>query len=252
MFDDGRRIHNNITNKISLKLQSCDLDFNTSISLLKSLKSFVESMCDNFDNYEVLGKQKSNCEEYEQKQKRLRRQNVRLNPLDYAKDENVQLTGAEKFRVECYIPVIDQIVASLIQRIAAYEKTVSYFGFLRNLPNLSFQEVRKHASKVIELYKDDLEESLITELIQFKEFIKDFITNNEKNEDTKLYFEAKMFKLIVEKDLQDIFPNICILLKIYLVLMTTNSTSERSFSKLKLINRLRASMLQDRPTVFLL
>ena len=60
-------------------------------------------------------------------------------------------------------------------------------------------------------------------------------------------FEAKMFKLIVEKDLQDIFPNICILLKMYLVLMTTNCASERSFSMLKLIkNRLRASMLQDR------
>ena len=56
-----------------------------------------------------------------------------------------------------------------------------------------------------------------------------------------------MYKLIVQKNLQELFPNTCILLKMYLILMTTNCTSERSFSKLKLIkDRLRASMSQNR------
>ena len=55
------------------------------------------------------------------------------------------------------------------------------------------------------------------ELIQFKELIQDFITNNEnENEDKKLCFEAKMFKLMVEKGLHNIFPNIYILLKLIL------------------------------------
>ena len=48
-----------------------------------------------------------------------------------------------------------------------------------------------------------------------------------------------MYQLIIEKDLQDIFPN-TLLLKMYLVVMT----SERFFSKLKLIfSRLRASVI---------
>ena len=56
-----------------------------------------------------------------------------------------------------------------------------------------------------------------------------------------------MFKLIIEKQLLEVFPNVYTLLKIYLVLMSTNYSSERSFLKLKLIeSRLRSSMTQDK------
>ena len=43
-------------NKTSQKLQSYDIDLNTSIELLKSLRSYVESLRNNFNNYETLGK----------------------------------------------------------------------------------------------------------------------------------------------------------------------------------------------------
>ena len=237
----------NAVNKISLKLQSCDSDLNTSIGLLITLKLYVESIRENFENYETVGKEKSDSQVYELNQKRTRRQNLRLNPLDYGKEKNTEFTDFQKFRVECYLPVIDQIITSLTQRIAAYEKVENYFGFLRKLDNLSPQEIKEHSLKLIEVYEDDLEENLTKELVQFKEFTKVFIINDiSRSEEEKTCFEYKMYQLIIEKDLQETFPNIKILLKIYLTLMTTNCTSERSFSKLKLIkNRLRASMTQD-------
>lgn len=43
-------------NKTSIKLQSCDSDLNTSIALLKSLKSFIELFREKFDYYEAIGK----------------------------------------------------------------------------------------------------------------------------------------------------------------------------------------------------
>ena len=56
-----------------------------------------------------------------------------------------------------------------------------------------------------------------------------------------------MYKLIIDKGMQDSFPNVAIALRIYLVLMVTNCSAERSFSKLKLIeSRLRTSMTQER------
>ena len=56
-----------------------------------------------------------------------------------------------------------------------------------------------------------------------------------------------MYRLIIEKDVQDTIPNIEIALRIYLILMVSNCSGERSFSKLKLIeNRLRTSMKQGR------
>ena len=52
--------------------------------------------------------------------------------------------------------------------------------------------------------------------------------------------------ILCHKDVQDTFHNIEIALWIYLILMFSNCSGERSFSKLKLIeNRLRTTMKQE-------
>lgn len=90
----------------------------------------------------------------------------------------------------------------------------------------------------------------MSEIFQFKEFVKDFIVSRSdfgEEEEEAVCFKFKMYKLIIKEKLTDAFPNISVLLSIYLTLMTTNCTCERSFSNLKLIrNRLRALMVQDR------
>ena len=54
-----------------------------------------------------------------------------------------------------------------------------------------------------------------------------------------------LYKLIIDKGVQGIFPDVAIALKMYLVLMVTNCSAEYSFTKLKQIeNRLRTSMTQ--------
>jgi len=56
-----------------------------------------------------------------------------------------------------------------------------------------------------------------------------------------------MYKILINKEVKDCFPNVEIVLCIYLVIIITNSSSERSFSNLKCIkNRLRTSMDGDR------
>ena len=59
--------------------------------------------------------------------------------------------------------------------------------------------------------------------------------------------ELIIYRLLVEKKLQALFPNIEIAYRIYLTLMVTNCSGERSFSALKRIkNALRSSMTQMR------
>ena len=66
----------------------------------------------------------------------------------------------------------------------------------------------------------------------------------DKTSNLKVLF---MCNLIIENQLKDSFPNVEIILRIYLVLMITNCSAERSFSKLKLLkNRLRTSTSQER------
>ena len=80
-------------------------------------------------------------------------------------------------------------------------------------------------------------------MIQFSHLSKSF-AHEQMNETSKELF---LYRLITTKGLEDTFPNVEIALRIYLVLLVSNCSSERSFSKLKLIkNRLRTSMLEDR------
>jgi len=46
--------------------------------------------------------------------------------------------------------------------------------------------------------------------------------------------EQFLYKLIIDKGVHDTVPNVVIVLRMYLVLMVTNCSAERSFSKLKL------------------
>jgi len=56
-----------------------------------------------------------------------------------------------------------------------------------------------------------------------------------------------LYKLIIDKGVQDTFPNVAIALRMYLVLVVTNCSAERSFSKLKQTeNRFRTSMTRGR------
>ena len=59
--------------------------------------------------------------------------------------------------------------------------------------------------------------------------------------------ELRMYRLLVAKNLETVFPNTIIAFRIYLSLMILNCSGGRSFSKLKLIkNQLRSCMMQKR------
>ena len=93
-------------------------------------------------------------------------------------------------------------------------------------------------------YPDDLEDNLGEELVQFSALLK---TNLAASMDTKKSQEANFYALIKEHNLEATFPNVEIFLRIYLSLMVTNCSGERSFSKLKRIkNEQRTSMNQGR------
>ena len=88
-------------------LQDPKLDLNRSVGRLKSLRSFVDSKRNSFDEYEAKGKIKSGTAEYAQTHTRLRRRSVRMIPLDYAQAQEAELTPRENFRLQNFLPVID-------------------------------------------------------------------------------------------------------------------------------------------------
>ena len=120
------------------------------------------------------------------------------------------------------------------------------FGILRQLKSITEEEILKRTPNIVSSYQEDLEESLGDELMQFTELLKTNVAaaiSNEKHEALELQF----YKLIMEHSLESCFPNVEIVLRIYLSLMITNCSGERSFSTLKRIkSELRNMMGQDR------
>ena len=113
---------------------------------------------------------------------------------------------------------------------------------------MSIEQIEDKAKNLVSSYPDDLEDTLVDELIHFAAFMRTQtpVTVNESAELT-------MYRLLSSLNLSQTFPNVEIGLRIYLCMMVSNASGERSFSKLGIIKgELRSSMGQERLSVLAL
>lgn len=221
-------------NKTSESLQNPRIDVNSAASLLKSLRSLIQGKRECFKEYEQKAIKLTNCLEYEGESKRKRKTNVRLAPLDCVQAPEVDLTPSDTFRTQSFITVIDELEGALTKRLQAYELINTRFGFLNKLDMLSNDEVLTASKTLVDSYSEDLDEELGNEVLQFKNFSNQFQNEYEKSE-KHISKERWMYQLMLENNVKDCFPNVEVALRMYLSLMVTNCSAERSFSKLKLI-----------------
>lgn len=119
-----------------------------------------------------------------------------------------------------------------------------FFGFLHEVDKCSIDELRTAANNLVNIYSADIEDSLNNELIQFIELVK-LVRDREDVKEGSI--ERSMYTLLVNKNLKSTFPNVDIILRIYLCMMVSNCSGERAFSKLKILkNRLRTTMNQEK------
>jgi len=108
---------------------------------------------------------------------------------------------------------------------------------------LTADEIRNAAAELVLMYNTDLETCTENEMIQFGDLSKLFAPEKTYERSPELF----LYQLLANRRLNDTFPNVEISLRMFLVLMVANCSSELSFSKLKFIkNRLRTSMSEDR------
>ena len=122
--------------------------------------------------------------------------NVRLNLWDYERGQQADMSPSEWFRVENFLPVIDQFVRSLDQRFSAYDEISTHFGFIVHLETLTTQDIEQAANFLLNKYKYNLDGSLGIELIQFAEFFKAFQQEEQHDNAGRYRF---LYKVIIEK-----------------------------------------------------
>ncbi len=224
--------------KTSTQLQMVALDLSNAVALVGSLRDFIADLRDQFERFESTAKNMSSCVSQTYKTDIQRERRRKKQPDDSSvTDSQSTMSGRQKFQVCVFNVIIDKLVAELDRRYKSYKDLEQSFGFLSNMHTITSEELRSNALCLQKKYHTDLQDDFPEEIAQFKDF-----TKNEKNKCV-----VALLQLLRRKNLQSVFPNVDIALRIFLTLPVTNASGERSFSKLSLVkNCLRSSMLQER------
>ena len=116
--------------------------------------------------------------------------------------EGTSLDPSNKFKIDSYLPIINQILLSLKTPIAAYNLLQQRFLFMAELKTKINCKIEESAKTLLLHYSDDLEESLPEEMIHFSALLKKHHFNSECS------IEFQMLKFMNENGLMCVFPNV--------------------------------------------
>ena len=224
-------------NKCSINLQSSQIDISTAFVLLKSLQTVIQTIRDNFDVYEQKGINKTHNHDYKDSKSRKRKK-------QYDDATSADFTDREAFKVKTFIPITDKLMQELSRRIAAYDEINKVFVIIGNFStNMSASEIADGVCCMREKYSDDFIEDFSQEYIHFVTYVKECPLKRKDSETKSIW----LYRIIIEKKVAESFPNFETALHLFLTLMVTNCSGERSFSVLKRVkNYLRSTMSQTR------
>lgn len=242
-----RRVLNRFAEN-SARLQAADQDISTVADIYASLIGFIKTLRDDFDDMEAQAKELTGIDNYTEEAKRVRQRNRRYDEGS-SEPEEVR-SSRDKFRQDTFLVIIDTLIIELSRRMLAYSNVAKQFSVFRECLSDDGNNIRSAAERLVAAYENDLETDIYDEFVQFHKLLKTDlgkpVVEREPHQSAESV-ELRMYKLITGANLQTVFPNIEVGLRIYLCLMVTNCSGERSFSKLKRIkNELRSTMHQER------
>ena len=123
----------------------------------------------------------------------------------------------------------------LALRSSAYEELRSKFCFLGKFDILSLDEIERLADKLATLYQDDIEQRFSNELLQFVDYSNEFLYYAEDTIDYDTFFTSLLLLNTIDERIKCSYPNVEIAQRTNLIIMVTNCSGKRSFSKLKYI-----------------
>ena len=224
------------TNQTIKMLQSETIDLCTAVALLRSLNQFFAEQRSQERFAHFCARGQILCGSTGFSEKRLRKS--KRTPDDTS-DKGITFNAEDRFRIQTYFPILDALMNDLNRRIAAYSSTDDRFAFLRG------SSESESLKKMINFYSEDLDsfETVAEEWTQWRSFVTQLRLNKEEANARP----SEMMVILKENNLESAFPNVYVILQIYLTIPVTNCSGERSFSHLKrLKSALRSTMGQER------
>ena len=224
----------------SKKLQDIETDIITVENLYNSLIGYVGDQSKNFTVFEHEAKKICDTESYDDECKRFNRPKLFH---DDSVQNNIPLTGRDRFKKNVFDPINKSIIAELQKRSKAYKNFANKFLFINQLTILNITEIQSKANVLLKTYEIDLEDCFINECVHIREYLKEIKVNNPSL--------SALYSIIRQRSLESVYPNLEIALRIFLSTPASNCSAERSFSALRRIKSyMRSSLSQEKLNAF--
>lgn len=231
-------------NRINLSLQEKNLDVARGAQMISGLLSEIESYREDFfpsivQSSKIISNDLGISPEFQQTRKRKKTKM----PGEQAEDDAYLQDVETQFKT-VLLQVLDSIITQINSRFVALNCVAEDFGFLngRVIFDADITELKKMATDLAIKYNTDLDPYEFASEIESFKFQAVVLL-----QDFKEMGSFDLLQGIYLLSLENIYPNLVTILRIFLCMPVTTATCERSFSKLKLIKSyLRSSLGQER------
>ena len=147
----------------------------------------------------------------------------------------------QSFRIGTYFPIIDLLIAEVRRRKFVYCIWQQNFNFLLNMNTWAISDIENAASKWLKVYASNLDSDFPSEVVHFA-----FHLRSSPDLGSKTNTAQAQLSYLKKNCLIETFPNVAIILCIYLTLPVVNMEGERYFSALKRVkNYFRSFLMPD-------
>ena len=196
-------------NRVSMALQSAEIELGTAVKLLQSLQDFVSELRGNFDAIEMRAKQKDPSAKYKDAEKRITKPKTQFGD----ESNGLVLHQHDKFCIEVFLPILDKLSQALTLRTQAYDVVHKRFRFITEFLSMGADEIEKAAQNLQQCYPNDLELSFPQELNHFSCFIERLNSDKEMPTCTFTCTAINLYSIIFNHCFQSTFPNVEIAIK---------------------------------------
>jgi hypothetical protein len=235
-------------NILSSYLQTSNIDLNTAAvhieTCLRSMQSLRSDQM--FNSIEQDAKDMAeNCGTTTQFAAQRIRRKKRF--FDEMANDSITDDQRSRFKMQSYFYILDMFIGKLTDRFADFTKFVVNFEILD--PKKFFITETTDISSLhnlAKMYSEDVESSdLVDEYISFKKVYNTIFDRSSSNREMLCMKDVLSF--MIANDMNNSYPNLVTLYRIFLTLPVSSAVAERSFSRLKLIkNYLRSTMEEAR------
>jgi len=144
------------------------------------------------------------------------------------------------FKRNVFYVILDEVIADINKRFESLKTLIDIFSVLWEFKDMTESEIKLKSRNLVLKYNDDLQEDLVDELQSLKIVYATNFGHKQLN-------PLELLNHLHKTNLANMFPNLCIALRIFLTIPATVASAERSFSTLKRVkNVLRSTMTQQR------